>query len=335
MQFTLIICTFKRAFSLKRLLESVQLQTVYPNEILIVDGSPDEETSQMVVLNSYANTIYYKVSPEQRGLTKQRNFGISKVATSSDIACFLDDDTVLESDYFEQLLLSFQNPKVTGVGGAAINENRWLIKNSGKKYDKHRYFEFENYVYPEGLRNVLRNYLKLQSDLGPYKMPNFSHGRTSGFPLTGKTYEVDLLIGMSFSFRKIVFENIKFDTYFEGYGLYEDADFSLRAQKFGLNVINTMARLSHFHDPAGRPNLLKYGKMVIRNGWYVWRVKNPNPAFKDRLKWHSITILLTLIRLTNCFTSKSKKEAFAETLGRIVGLWSLIFNRPRITYGKG
>jgi hypothetical protein len=28
------------------------------------------------------------------------------------------------------------------------------------------------------------------------------HGKTCGFPLNNKTYEVDLLIGMSFAFRK-------------------------------------------------------------------------------------------------------------------------------------
>lgn len=329
MQFTLIICTYKRAFSIERLLDSVQLQNVYPDEILIVDGSSDEETAEMIALKSYKNVSYFKVDATQRGLTKQRNFGISKVAKSSEIVCFLDDDTVLESNYFEEILLSFQNIKVIGVGGVAINENRWQIKKSDTKYDKYRYFEFENYVYPEALRNVLRNYLKLQSNLGPYKMPNFSHGRTCGFPLTGKTYEVDLLIGMSFSFRKSVFENIKFDAYFEGYGLYEDADFSLRAQNFGLNVINTNARLSHFHDSAGRPNLYNYGKMVVRNGWYVWRVKNPNPRFKDRFKWHAITLLLTLVRMTNVGSSQKKYEALSESLGRITGWFSLIFNKPK------
>jgi hypothetical protein len=68
--------------------------------------------------------------------------------------------------------------------------------------------------------------------------------------------------------------------------------------------------------------------MVVRNGWYVWRVKNPNPIFKDRLKWHAITILLTIIRFNNTFTSSNKKEAFTESLGRIAGWWSLLFNKP-------
>jgi GT2 family glycosyltransferase len=64
-------------------------------------------------------------------------------------------------------------------------------------------------------------------------MPNYSTWEDLWFPLNNKTYEVDLLIGMSFAFRKEVFNSIQFSTYFEGYGLYEDADFSIRVLQFG------------------------------------------------------------------------------------------------------
>jgi hypothetical protein len=70
--------------------------------------------------------------------------------------------------------------------------------------------------------------------------------------------------------------------------------------------------------------------MVVRNGWYVWRVKNPQPSFKSKIKWQSITILLIVIRFTNSFTTSKKKEAFTEALGRSVGWWSLLFNKPKV-----
>jgi GT2 family glycosyltransferase len=176
---------------------------------------------------------------------------------------------------------------------------------------------------------VVRNYLGLQSHLGPGRMPDYSHGKTCGFPLDGKTYEVDLLIGMSFAFRKKVVDFIRFSPYFEGYGLYEDADFSIRALQFGKNAVNTKARLSHFHHPSGRPNQYQYGKMVVRNGWYVWRIKNPRPSYSAKLKWNLITILLTLIRFSNTFTTTKKEEAFTEAIGRTLGWWSLWVNKPK------
>ena len=329
LRFSLIVCTYMRADSLINLLESVKKQILYPDYILIIDGSNDDKTKIALEQNQFRNLQYFLVSNEDRGLTRQRNFGISKLKKDIDVVCFLDDDTVLEPNYFVEIIKIFQNNlEITGVGGVAINENKWKPKRHGAFYNKKKYYLFEDYFYKEGLRNVVRNYLGLATHVGSGKMPDYSHGRTSGFPITGKTYEVDLLIGMSMSFRKKVLDRIKFSKYFEGYGLYEDADFSLRALQFGKNVISTNVQLSHFHAASGRPNHYNYGKMVVRNGWYVWRIKNLNPTIKDRFKWNTITILLTLIRLSNSITDNNKKKAFTEAMGRIVGWWSLIFNKP-------
>lgn len=320
-----------RPKSLLELLQSVQRQPLYPNEILIVDGSTNSETEFIFQENQFQNLHYFAVPPEHRGLTRQRNYGIERVGSAMEVVCFLDDDTVLEQHYFEEIINTFVgNSSISGVGGVAINENSWSLAEPQKKYNKYRYFLWDGYVYKEGQRNVVRNYLGLQSHIGPGRMPDYSHGKTCGFPLNGKTYEVDLLIGMSFSFRRKVVESIRFSPYFEGYGLYEDADFSLRALHFGKNAINTKVQLSHFHHPSGRPNQYQYGKMVVRNGWYVWRIKNPKPVFKDQLKWHSITILLTLIRFSNTFTTRNRKQAFTEAFGRTLGWWSLWVNKPKI-----
>lgn len=320
-----------RPKSLLLLLQSVQGQTLYPDEILIIDGSTNQETKWVLKENHFQNLHYFAAPPEDRGLTKQRNYGIKKLGSEMEVVCFLDDDTVLEKDYFKELIKTFEeNEEISGVGGVAINENGWTLAESNKEYNPNHYCQWEGYVYKEGQRNVFRNYLGLQSKLGPGKMPDYSHGKTCGFPLNGKTYEVDLLMGMSFSFRKKVVDAIQFSSYFEGYGLYEDADFCIRALQFGKNVINTKVQLSHFHHPSGRPNQYQYGKMVVRNGWYVWRVKNPKPSFSTQLKWHSITILLTLIRFSNTFTTSKKKEAFTEALGRTMGWCSLWVNKPKI-----
>lgn len=122
---------------------------------------------------------------------------------------------------------------------------------------------------------------------------------------------------------------MQFSTYFEGYGLYEDADFTLRVAKIGKLYLNTKAKLNHYHEASGRPNQYQYGKMVVRNGWFVWRVKNPKPKVKDRFKWHSITILLTIIRFINTFNTIKRREALTEALGRTLGWWSLFFSKPK------
>jgi GT2 family glycosyltransferase len=319
-----------RPESLLQLLRSVQLQTLYPDEILIIDGSYNTETESVISENQFGDLHYFLVPENFRGLTKQRNFGLDKVALSSTVIAFVDDDTELTPNYFEELIKTFaDNPEISGVGGVAINENGWRLTEPNKKYNSNRYFQFDGFVYKEGQRNVVRNCLGLHSNLGPGRMPDYSHGKTCGFPLNGKTYEVDLLVGMSFAFRTKVFDSLRFSTYFEGYGLYEDADFSIRALQFGKNVINTKVQLSHYHHPSGRPNLYKYGKMVVRNGWYVWRTKNPKPSLDAKVKWHSITLLLTVIRFSNTFTSSNRKAAFTEALGRMFAWWSLLIDKPK------
>ena len=170
----------------------------------------------------------------------------------------------------------------------------------------------------------------IDSDSPPGYSSLYSHGRSVGFlPPSGKAYPVEMFLGGVSSFKKEVFDTLKFSSYFEGYGLYEDADFTLRVAKIGKLYVNTAANLKHYHHPSGRPNQYQYGKMVVRNGWYVWRTKNPKPLLDSKLKWHSITILLVLIRFSNTLTTTNRKQAFTETMGRIAGWWSLFFNKPK------
>ena len=329
MMFSLIICTYNRPDSVQSLLRSISTQFLVPNEILVIDGSDDIFTEQVVNIEGL-NIFYHRVTKQERGLTKQRNIGISLVQDESEIICFLDDDVVLEEDYFQQIIEPFINdPEVIGVGGYAHNEVQWnvLPKNS-KLLSALKYFEFDGYYRRQSLRDQMRKLFRLASNLSPGKMPSFGHGRSS-LPPSGKMYQVDLLIGMAMAFRKSLFTQIKFSEYFEGYGLYEDADFSLRASRLGKLLVNTAARLSHHHAPQGRPNHFKYGLMVVRNGYYVWRVKNPKPVLCDRFKWHSITILLWTIRAINILTGPNRSGALMETLGRKMGWLSLWFNPPK------
>ena len=118
MKFTLIICTYMRPQPLLQLLQSVSRQTVYPDAILIVDGSRDEKTKAMLAENVFPNLTYFLVQDKDRGLTKQRNFGIQRVPDSSEMVCFLDDDTVLEENYFEEIIKTYNlYPEALGVGG--------------------------------------------------------------------------------------------------------------------------------------------------------------------------------------------------------------------------
>ncbi len=330
MIFSLIVCTYMRPKSLLNLLNSVKQQTLYPNEILIIDGSSNTKTEAALKQNHFDKLNYFKVNKKERGLTKQRNFGINKIAQDIEIVCFLDDDIVLTTNYFEELIATYETYKdAIAVGGYIVNEVDWKKDlNSSKNTNK---FCFDGWIREEPNRFVLRQRLGLLTTNEPGFMPKFSHGRSVSFlPPSGEIYEVEQFMGGVSSYKKSIFKTIKFSNYFEGYGLYEDADFCLRLSKFGKLYVNTGAKCKHYHNESGRPNKFLYGKMVVRNGWYVWRVKHPNPSINERFKWNATSFLLTIIRFTNTFSSDKKMEAFAESLGRIVGWFTLIYDKPKV-----
>jgi GT2 family glycosyltransferase len=317
-----------RSQPLLKLLQSVAKQTLYPNEILIIDGSIDKKTDFVLKENIFKNLKYYKVDEINRGLTKQRNYGINLVSESSEIICFLDDDIILEANYFKNLISTYIiKPDALAVGGYITNEVIWKKEELPKNRN---HFYYDGWQRIEPMRFNLRRYFGLFPDASPGYMPSFSHGRSISFlPPTLKIYDVEQILGGVSSYKKEVFSTLKFSHYFEGYGLYEDADFSLRIAKIGKLYVNTAAQLEHYHDNSGRPSMYKYGKMVIRNGWYVWRVKYSKPNFMATFKFHATAFLLTTVRGLNIINSSEKKKAFKETLGRIVGWFSLFFNAPK------
>ncbi len=320
-----------RPVSLLSLLNSIKLQMLYPDEILIIDGSTNDETKLTLQENTFNNLKYYKVNEVDRGLTKQRNFGINKVDNDIDIVCFLDDDIVLTNTYFEELIATYKTrPDAIAVGGYISNEVQWKKTPNNNKLNNNQFCK-DGWYRNEPSRFILRKRLGLLTTNEPGFMPKFSHGRSvSFFPPSNRVYETELFMGGVASYKMQVFKNLKFSSYFEGYGLYEDADFCLRLSKIGKLYVNTGAKCKHYHNESGRPNKFKYGKMVVRNGWYVWRVKHPNPSINERFKWNATSFLLTIIRFTNTFSSDKKMEAFTESLGRIIGWFTLIYNKPKV-----
>ena len=214
MKFSLIICTYMRPTALFKLLETVATQSSYPNEILIIDGSTNSFTKEVLEQNIFDNLKYYKVPDNQRGLTKQRNFGVNKVTNNIDIICFLDDDTLLDKDYFEKLIATYNTyPEALAVGGYISNEIKW---KQTETYNSSQYY-FDGWVRKESSRFVLRKKLRLLDNTPPGWMPKFSNGRSVGFlPPSNKVYPVEQIMGGVASYKKKVFKELSFSKYFVG-----------------------------------------------------------------------------------------------------------------------
>ena len=328
---SLIVCTYKRPIPLSTLLRSVQAQSLQPFEILVVDGSPDDATECALAEAGFDLPLrYFRVPPEERGLTRQRNFGIARVSSRADIIAFLDDDTTLELNYFYELTGTYlAHPDAVGVGGYITGEVVWRKLDRGE-LGRSDEFTFDGWARKEDQRNLFRRRLGLAPDTPPCIMPTYSHGRSvSSIPPSGKTYPAEYFMGGVASYRRNLFDSVAFSHYFEGYGLYEDLDFTIRASRQGMLYINTAAQVQHHHAPDGRPNRFAYGKMVVRNGWYVWRVRYPDPPLSGKVKWWMISILLAGIRALNALSGSNRLAALTESAGRFVGMGSILVNKPR------
>lgn len=323
---TLVICTYRRPEQVKRLLVSVECQAYKPDQILIIDGSEDDATAKVLqtLLTISANNLsveYYKVSPDQKGLTRQRNIGIS--LAKGEIIAFLDDDTVLKKDYFMEILECFErHPEAVGIGGLIVNEIHW--RHKCRRENSLSTYGWENWERRDDLRWRLRKLLRLDSPLPPGWMPPFGHGRSASYPPDSNDYPVEFIMGGASAWKRSIFSQIRFSHYFEGYGLYEDLDFSIRANRGGKIFVCTRAQLEHYHASGGRPDKFRYGKMVERNGWFVWRQRWKSPAFVDRVKYWMISLLLAFLRLIDI-----RGGGPLEAAGRLAGAFSVLIDPPR------
>ena len=62
MKLSLIVCTYMRPQPLLDLLNSVETQIVYPDEILIIDGSTNDETKQALDEDPFKNLKYFIIN---------------------------------------------------------------------------------------------------------------------------------------------------------------------------------------------------------------------------------------------------------------------------------
>lgn len=316
---SLVVCTYERPAALDRLLDALGHQTRQPDEILVVDASAGQETAEVVRRHAdrgCRHARHVPVDEPDRGLTRQRNRGIAEASGS--LVAFLDDDTIPDAGYFEAVERCFErHGEVAGVG-AAIDGAMWRRARDGRTAPR-GWYRFDGWERRDDVRWRARRALGLASTLAPGHMPSAGHGRPVSFlPPSGKDYPVEYVMGGASTWRSDVFASHGFSPYFEGYGLYEDLDFCIDVSRDRPLVQCTSATLRHDHDPAARPPGFRYGQMVVKNGWYVWRRRWPCPSTADRIRWWLTTTVLLLARLAAVFGPEGRAAA-EEASGRLVG----------------
>ncbi len=244
---SLIICTLNNSEGIKCVLECVAKQNLRPNEIIIVQGGTNYITSRIVKEWELELNITYVES--QKSLVKQRNNGIE--LANGDIICFLDDDVILEENYFEAILKAYKNDINNDIGGV---QGTILNSPKGKK-----------------LKNLFNKIFMLEENFGNGKLKR--SGAPSFHPSSPKQVEVEVFNGCLMTFRTELLKKIKFADFFENYWLGDDFEtsYSVSTQKKLIQIPD--ARLTHIGN-ASFSNSAKTAFMIGRNYPYIRQKHN-------------------------------------------------------------
>ncbi len=113
---SITICTDGRANSLRLTLESLRFLNQRNFEVCVVCGPTEDGTRELV--SSWPDLLKVGFNSE-RNLSISRNMGVRLAA--GDIVAFLDDDSIPEPEWLDQILAAYDDPNVGGVGGFVFN----------------------------------------------------------------------------------------------------------------------------------------------------------------------------------------------------------------------
>lgn len=227
-----------REKDLYRMLQSLERQSVLPDQIIIVDGSYNK-VEHIIDNFPLLNIEYVRVFPPS--LAKQKNYGVKRVAKDATLIGYLDDDLEFYPDSIENML-SFWSGAAGEYGGAAF-----AVTNIDREV------------------GTLRKFLNIDSDK-PGQV--ISNGFVSMLDNPSKSIDVDWLYGGATVWRSEVIKSYKYDEWYQGSGFMEDIDFSYNiSEKYKLIVL-AEARVQHHTHPIIGDRYYLLGKWQIINRLY-------------------------------------------------------------------
>lgn len=116
---SVVIVTKDRPESLTHLLQSLTVQSLMPDEVIVVDNH--SRRSYQPVLSQFQNRLPLKMVIEiTSGIPAARNRGIQE--SNGDIILFTDDDCQADSFWIENMVKPFyRNPHIGAVGGEILS----------------------------------------------------------------------------------------------------------------------------------------------------------------------------------------------------------------------
>lgn len=290
MNISFVVPTKDRPKDLRKMLESILVQTFQPSQLVIVDSS--EAPSREIVEEFKSIPIQY-IHHLPPSASAQRNVGIEAVSEDADLIGFLEDDIILAPDAIK-CVMNYWEKAPDDVAGCSLNIMDCPLNQSKIKTS------FSS--------NKLGLYSKTQGVVMP----------TGWGTLTG-TVEKDTYVewfGGITVWRKEILEHNRFEEFFERYSYLEDLDFSYGISRNHKLVILADAKFWHFHSPSGRIGMYSFGEIEVRNRLFF--VKKHNLSLSRCLLAMHVRLLMSLLQGVR----EMNKGPFERVAGNVVGLIS-------------
>jgi len=257
MTISVVTPTYYRHAEVPGLLKALAQQTLLPLEVILVDGAPVAEKRTEDYLAAHAVDFPFAIRyiRHSGGTAIQRNRGIDEA--KGDIIQFFDDDVRPDPGYLQAVADVFANDSTGRLGGVAgFRRNAWFDGMSTARWRWYKRLRLLSVF--EGGRYDYHNGYPINNNMVQ--------------PFTG-TRAVDFMTtACSAYLRKVFGEGLRFDAFFIGFGVLEDAHLSLSAKRRGWQLLQCgHATAVELSSPSGRTSPYIVASRTCYNYYFVFK----------------------------------------------------------------
>lgn len=297
--------TLSRPEEVRTFLRNLAAQTHSPFEIVLVDAAPPGAEETRDVVDSFADSLAYRLTYIRRGggTAIQRNIGIE--TARGEFIAFIDDDMVLEPDFFAEVMNAFEQDRDKEVAAVAgYITNQYIDGAKSRRWQWYRRLRLFT-TYEPGKYDFQTGY-----PINRYLQPAHDGIR-----------EIDLMGANCAVWRREVFAGgLQFSPFFVDYGVVEDAHLALSARRRGWKIWEAgRARCVHMHSPRGRVSKRSVARKTAVNYRFVFVDIVPNRTLYQELRFWRVQII-DLLRQIAWAARHGGREEWSSALGKMEGM---------------
>ncbi len=298
--------TLGRPQEVAELLDNLAAQELRPLELILVDGAaPGDARTERLAAAVQArphqpfSCVYLRSGG---GTALQRNAGIERAR--GDYVAFIDDDIRLAPDFLRTLRAVFERPDTSEVGGVTgYIDNQHLDAATSRRWRWYRRLRLFT-VWEPGRYDYRTGY-----PINRYLQPPHDGLR-----------EIDCMGAGCALWRAEVFRaGLRFDPFFGGYGVLEDAHLALRARRRWRLLECGAAHCRHLRSPHGRARAREVARKTAVNYRFVFVDIVPQRTLRQELRFFAVQ-LFDLARIAGAVLRRPSRENFGASIGKIEGI---------------